>query len=1077
MTVTNAELAEIVARASSLYERLGKSAGEVDEQQVQERLAQWCQVIAKGNWDKFQKRLAWDGLDVAEIAPALGSLPVADCENLPGWAETLREVIQTTYKQFSTSQLSISPAHKNALPFREVLLPAIIVARGKLLARLGSPSLSPDCLPLELLSQRAYLELELGLLQKLVELCAKTLEVEFAGFRPLGDRLLNLLKGQTESTPSKTDGNQFLQHLLGDGLLAFFQKYPVLGRLVATTIDLWVEATAELLLRLKADMPALQQVYLSVYHSGSENGLGSLGKVAAIQPYLSDAHNQNRCVMALAFESGLKLVYKPKGLGVEVAYTKLLEWCNRHGAPLPFKVLKVCDRQTHGWVEYAPHLPCEDEAASQRFYQRAGMLLCLSHALRVVDCHKDNLIACGEHLVLADMETVAHHEAKPMAEFTEITEAETAVNRQFWDSVLRTGLLPRWEFSKDGKLAYDISALGSSEASSNSPIAANLPVLNGVALCAGDYLDELVAGFERMYRFLLEQRDALLAEDSPLTAFRQQRVRFIFRPTKVYGIILEKSNAPEFLQDGADRSIALDFFSRAFLSADKKPAAWPILRAELRAVEQLDIPYFGAFADSDALTGGLDKPIEAYFEAPSYSQVQERLRSLSETDLAQQTEIIKGTFYARIVRDSNRQVGGTPPTTNFSQINPLTGEELLREATRIAREIQERAIRGADGSVKWIGFGYVPSADRFQLMPLDDSLYDGNGGIALFLAALDCIGGTGELRDLALGAFQSVRKALRSSDSEVAQRLSWQGIGGAAGLGSIIYSMVKTSQFLQEPALLEDALRVANFLAPARIAADKVLDITSGTAGAMLGLLVLYSQTGEPAVLEKAAICGEHLCDNLVGAEGKTRAWKILGEKQYTGFSHGAAGIAYALLRLYAVTQNRAYLKAACEGIAYERSVFYPAAANWPDLRYIEREGVPRFMVSWCHGAAGIALARLGGLSVWQTEEICEDVEVALQTTCRHSLQGVDCVCCGNFGRLEALLAGAQKLCRPQLREIALQKAAWGVARAQKMGGYQFPNLPVSAFSPSFFQGTAGIGYQLLRLAHPDMLPSVLLWE
>jgi len=27
------------------------------------------------------------------------------------------------------------------------------------------------------------------------------------------------------------------------------------------------------------------------------------------------------------------------------------------------------------------------------------------------------------------------------------------------------------------------------------------------------------------------------------------------------------------------------------------------------------------------------------------------------------------------------------------------------------------------------------------------------------------------------------------------------------------------------------------------------------------------------------------------------------------------------------------------------------------------------------------------------------------------------------------------------------------------------------------FQGTAGLGYALLRLAHPDLLPCVLLWE
>jgi lantibiotic modifying enzyme len=37
--------------------------------------------------------------------------------------------------------------------------------------------------------------------------------------------------------------------------------------------------------------------------------------------------------------------------------------------------------------------------------------------------------------------------------------------------------------------------------------------------------------------------------------------------------------------------------------------------------------------------------------------------------------------------------------------------------------------------------------------------------------------------------------------------------------------------------------------------------------------------------------------------------------------------------------------------------------------------------------------------------------------------------------------------------------------------------LPKQVDNPSFFQGTAGIGYELLRMARPDLLPSVLLWE
>ncbi len=32
-------------------------------------------------------------------------------------------------------------------------------------------------------------------------------------------------------------------------------------------------------------------------------------------------------------------------------------------------------------------------------------------------------------------------------------------------------------------------------------------------------------------------------------------------------------------------------------------------------------------------------------------------------------------------------------------------------------------------------------------------------------------------------------------------------------------------------------------------------------------------------------------------------------------------------------------------------------------------------------------------------------------------------------------------------------------------------------FTPGFFQGASGIGYTLLRLEAPALLPNVLLWE
>jgi lantibiotic modifying enzyme len=35
----------------------------------------------------------------------------------------------------------------------------------------------------------------------------------------------------------------------------------------------------------------------------------------------------------------------------------------------------------------------------------------------------------------------------------------------------------------------------------------------------------------------------------------------------------------------------------------------------------------------------------------------------------------------------------------------------------------------------------------------------------------------------------------------------------------------------------------------------------------------------------------------------------------------------------------------------------------------------------------------------------------------------------------------------------------------------------VSVFIPGLFDGLAGIGHQMLRLAFPNLVPSVLLWE
>lgn len=1105
MTVKKSDIAQIVSQATFLSERLSNGRFEVDATQVNEqeastRLAHWCQVVAQGNWEKFQKWLQWNGWDIEMVRPVLGTVPALDSQALPNWATTLTEIVQTV-SEFSLENISPSPINpENPQPFEDVLLPLIFVARQKLLKRLGSASLSPDHLPLKLLIEPAYLSLEQALLQTLFNISGKTLEFEFSHSRPLGQNLLNLVIKRTEGTSSKIQYNAFVHKLLSDGLLAFFQKHPVLGRLIGTAIDFWVEATGEFLQRLQADLVEIKQVLFNNIEPK---------KVIKIKSGISDPHNQRRSVIALTFDSANKLIYKPKDLGLEVAYNQFLEWCNQQldwersqgidNHNVPFKILKVLNRGTYGWVEYVEQQPCEDEAAAQRFYVRAGMLLCLLYLLGANDCHIENLIACSEHLVLVDMETVMHHEAKLMGDFLDETAASVATN-QLFDSVLRTGLLPMWQFGADNSIAYDLSGLGSVDIQPVSipmpvwrfintddmhlgyekidrPLQANIPILDGQPLSPNNYLQELVTGFEQMYRFLLRQREALLTADSPLSAFRSQQVRFIFRPTKIYGRVLNNSMAPEYLRHGVDWSMQLDILSRAFLTIEEKPQAWPILSAELKAIAQLDIPYFSVATTSDTLPLGQDQTIPEYFQAPCYSQVLTRLQKLDEIDLRQQLGIIQLAFYARVARTQETDPGskGTIEVDVYP-VSLLTSEQLLQQAQDIATEIQERAISGGDGSLTWISLIFVPSAERFQLMPLGDSLYDGNCGIALFLAALAHVTGNTQFRDLALRAIQSLQKVLQTSDAESAQRFARDiGIGGATGLGSIIYSLVKISQFLELPQLCEDAQLAANLMTPEVIAADRKIDIIWGATGAILGLLALYQKTENPAVLERAIACGQHLlkyCDSAYSLKTAT-------PKPWTGFSHGAAGIAYSLLRLYAVTQDSAYLEAGRQAISYESSFFSPSAGNWQEVtRVSDPSAPPVFWSTWCHGAPGVGLGRLGGLSIYHTEQILSDIEVALQTTQKTRLQNIDHLCCGNLGRCEVLLVAAQKLSSPQWYQTAQELAAMVVRRAAQTGRYQlFGDLPNSVFSPCFFQGAAGIGYQLLRLAYPESLPSVLLWE
>jgi len=272
------------------------------------------------------------------------------------------------------------------------------------------------------------------------------------------------------------------------------------------------------------------------------------------------------------------------------------------------------------------------------------------------------------------------------------------------------------------------------------------------------------------------------------------------------------------------------------------------------------------------------------------------------------------------------------------------------------------------------------------------------------------------------------------------------------------------------------AARLARQLTASRIAAEPRLDVEGGAAGALLALLALHEKIAEGWVLEAARACARHLLERQVATGREDGGWPAPDGLMHAGFAHGAGGIACALARLHERTGDGELLSAARRGLRYERAIYSPADRNWPLQK---KNGGSAVMTAWCHGAAGVALSRALVPASFLDDELVEELELALATTESAPQSRFDHLCCGNLGRADALLTAGLRRHQDARLAAAAALARAVAARAVERGrlGVRPAGFESGAFRPGFFQGLSGIGYELLRVAAPRALPSVLGFE
>jgi lantibiotic modifying enzyme len=388
---------------------------------------------------------------------------------------------------------------------------------------------------------------------------------------------------------------------------------------------------------------------------------------------------------------------------------------------------------------------------------------------------------------------------------------------------------------------------------------------------------------------------------------------------------------------------------------------------------------------------------------------------------------------------------------------------LIACAARIAGEIRETALTDCAGYRTWIVTEPVSRAGHQRLRATGYGLYDGVAGIALFLAAASRCTGAADAALLAADALAPLRARLRAAPSYADEH----GLGGAGGAASAIYALTRAGVLLGDDSLLDDAMRAALQITPAVIARDTTFDVMYGSAGAILALLALFEARPRDWLVERAIDCGRRLLDSrrpLAAARDTTpRAWPSSRERRPVGLAHGASGIALALFRLHAATGVAEYASAAIDAVEADELL---------------RNGSG---TSWCRGSAGIGLVCLAPAAGSQALALRARARGCVSHVRMCSVlsgRGGDGLCCGTMGEVELLLTAGLRWGDATLLAAAHQRASHVIRRlraTRRDTSTGAERLHVA--DPALYRGTAGIGYSLLRLCHPEILPSLLSWE
>lgn len=395
----------------------------------------------------------------------------------------------------------------------------------------------------------------------------------------------------------------------------------------------------------------------------------------------------------------------------------------------------------------------------------------------------------------------------------------------------------------------------------------------------------------------------------------------------------------------------------------------------------------------------------------------------------------------------------------------------LETAWNIGTNLMKTSI-WHDKSCTWQGYSFEPLNGTYQpvIRTFGPDVYSGTAGIALFLTALYT-----EREDPIL--LQTIEGSVEQMKSTMYAAINH---GFYAGKPGIAAALIKIGKELNRTDWVQDGLDLLDSI-PSESLQSYEIDIISGAAGTIPVLLDVYTVFKKSELLDKAIALGHLLCDAAV-KNNTVWSWATVpSQKNLTGFSHGSSGIALALLQLYKVTGNPAFMEAAEGGFNYERQSFDNTQQNWPDFRddVVASTTTNVCGLAWCHGAPGITISRLKANQLDSNPVFTNEMNIALATTANSVYQGLMenltstnySICHGIAGNADIMMdCGGM-----EYQQLAEAVGNAGISKYPNNNIQWSTGLSSGQYTPGLMMGIAGTGYFYLRLLNKDKHKSVLL--